>query len=166
MARWFRVLWLRIRQFFRPRKQELAPRVGRTDPQLNYLTTETLAKAKKVQAETHQDLGKILIDLGFADEREVHLARAHEAGIGFVDLDQASIDTDAISSVPERIAKNHEVFPVKKEGSNLFLAMSNPNNIQALDDVRAVSGCRVIPVMAIPGAIDDAIRRYYGESDL
>ena len=83
-------------------------------------------------------------------------------GYGFADLDRVQIESSAINVVPERIAKNHVVIPVKKEGTNLWLAMNNPNNIMALDDVKMSSGCRVIPVLALTSAIDDAIRKYYG----
>jgi type IV pilus assembly protein PilB len=63
--------------------------------------------------------------------------------------------------VPERVAKSHNVIPVKKQDNTLYLAMSNTNNLQAIDDVTMASGCRVVPVMAVPGAIDDALRKYY-----
>lgn len=72
------------------------------------------------------------------------------------------IESSALNVVPERIAKNHSVLPVKKDGTTLWLAMSNPNNIMALDDVKMASGCRVIPVLALAAAIDEAIRKYYG----
>lgn len=127
-----------------------------------YIKPEQLEEAKKVQHQTNQDLGKVIVELGFAGEREILLAKAQEQGIGFADLDRTQIESSAINVVPERIAKNHNVVPVKKEGTNLWLAMANTNNIQAMDDVRMVSGCRVIPVMAVPGAIEDAIVKYYG----
>ncbi|MCO5296460.1 MAG: Flp pilus assembly complex ATPase component TadA [Fimbriimonadaceae bacterium] len=132
--------------------------------QKEYLKPEQLDEAKKVQTQTKQDLGRVLVELGFVGEREVLEAKAQELGIPFVDLDRHSVESSAINVVPERIAKNHSVVPVKKEGTNLWLAMSNTNNIQAMDDVRMVSGCRVYPVMAVPGAIDDALRKYYGGS--
>ncbi len=130
--------------------------------QKEYIKPEQLEEAKKVQQQTKQDLGKVILELGFVGEREVLQAKAQEQGIGFADLDRTQIESSAINVVPERIAKNHNVVPVKKEEMNLWLAMANTNNIQAMDDVRMVSGCRVIPVMAVPGAIEDAIRKYYG----
>jgi len=129
-----------------------------------YLKPDQLEEAKKVQQQTKQELGKVILELGMVGEREVLLARAQEQGIGFADLDRTQIDSSAINVVPERIAKNHSVIPVKKDGSTLYLAMANTNNIQAMDDVRMVSGCRVVPVLAVPGAIEDALKKYYGGS--
>lgn len=132
-----------------------------------FINNDQLDQAKKVQEQTKQpNLGKVLIDLGFAGEREVLSAQAQEAGLPFADLDNVPVDRSAINVVPERYVKLHSVYPVKKEGITLFLAMQNPNNLQAIDDVQLASGCRVKPVIAVPGAIEDAIKRAYSsESD-
>ncbi len=128
-----------------------------------YLKREHLEEALKVQKQSGtKDLGRILVDLGFVGEREMMEAKAQERGLGFVDLDRHSVDSSAINVVPERIARAHNVVPVRKDGMTLYLAMSNDSNIEAQDQVRLVSGCRVVPVLAVPGAIEDAIRKYYG----
>lgn len=129
-----------------------------------FLKPEQLEEAQKVQAQTGQkDIGRVLTSLNFVGERELMQARAQEMGYGFADLDRMPpIESSALNVVPERIAKNHSVLPVKKDGTTLWLAMSNPNNIMALDDVKMASGCRVIPVLALAAAIDEAIRKYYG----
>ena len=127
-----------------------------------FLKQDQLAEAQKVQAQTKEDIGKVLSDLGFVGEREVMQARAQEAGIPFVDLDRITIDSGAINVVAERIVKNHNVIPVKKEGNQIWLAMPNVTNIQAQDDVRMSSGLKVLPVLALPAAIEDSIRKYYG----
>ncbi|GMV89118.1 MAG: pilus biosynthesis protein TapB [Chthonomonas sp.] len=133
--------------------------------QKGLLAKEQLDEALKVQQQTkNPDLGRILVELNFVGEREVVEARAQEAGMPFVDLDRTEIETSATNVVPERIAKLHTVIPVKKEGMQLLLAMANPRNIQALDDVKLASGCRVVPAMAVPGAIEDAIRKSYAGS--
>lgn len=130
--------------------------------QKGYLKPEQLEEAVKVQQQTKEpDLGRVLISLGIVGEREVLQAKAQEMGIGFVDLDRVNIESSAINVVPERIAKAHSVIPVKKDGQTLWLAMSNDKNIIALDDVKMASGCRVVPVLALPGAIEDAIKKSY-----
>lgn len=131
--------------------------------QKGYLKQEQLDEAQKVQQQTKEiDLGRVLVSLGMVGEREVLMAKAQEMGYPFVDLDRITIESSAINVVPERVVKNHSVIPVKKEGTQLWLATSNPNNIQAIDDVALASGCRVHPVFAIPGALEDAIKKYYG----
>lgn len=131
-----------------------------------YVTQEQLDEGKKVQTQSKvADLGRVLMDLGFVGERELMHAKAQEDGHPFVDLDRTEIASSAINVVPERIVKLHNVIPVKKEDTTIWLATSNPNNLQALDDVRLASGCYVKPVLAVPGAIEDAIKRYYSNSN-
>lgn len=128
-----------------------------------WVTQEQLDEALKLQAQTkNPDLGKILVTLNFVGEREVIHAQAQEAGLPFADLDNVQPESSAINIVPDRIAKQHNVVPLKKDGGVIYLAMANPNNIEAIDAVRFASACTVKPVVAVPGAIDDAIRRAYG----
>lgn len=134
--------------------------------QKQYLTPEQAQEAMKVQQQTGTaDLGKVILNLGYAAERHVLEGKAQEQGIGFVDLDKITIDSNVIAVVPERIAKNHTVIPVKKDGTTLWVAMTNTLNMQAEDDIRMVSGCRVIPVLAVPGAIEDALKKYYSAGE-
>jgi len=128
-----------------------------------YLKQEQYDEAQKVQQQTGQtDISKVLVALNMVGEREVLQAKAQEMGFAFADLDRITIDSTAINVVPERLVKSHSALPVKKDGTNLWVAMSNPNNLNALDDIKIASGCRVIPVVAVPGAIEDAIKKYYG----
>lgn len=130
--------------------------------QKGFLTKEKLEEAQKVQHQTKElDLGKVLVELGMVGEREVIQARAQEMNLGFVDLDRVTIDSSALNVVPERLVKNHSAIPVKKDGNALYVAMANDKNLQAIDDLQMASGCRVYPVLAVPGAIDDAIKKYY-----
>ncbi len=137
-------------------------------PMLQFLEEKGFLKpgqreeALKVQAQTNEsDIGKVLVQLGMVGEREVLQAKAQERAIGFVDIDRITIESNAVNAVPERIVKAHSVMPVKKEPDVLYLAMTNPDNIQASDDVRMACGLRVVPVLAVPGAIEDAIKKYY-----
>ncbi len=131
--------------------------------QKGFLKPEQLDEAQKVAQQTNQtDIGKVLVSLNMVGEREVAQAKAQEMGYPFTDLDRVTIDSSAINVVPDRIVKAHNAIPVKKDGMNLWVAMSNPNDIPALDNIKMASGCRVIPVVALPGAIEDAIKKYYG----
>lgn len=133
--------------------------------QKGFIKPEQLEEAKKVSQQTGQPLDRVLVSLNMVGEREVIQAKAQEMGMGFVDLDRIpTIDSSAINVVNEKIVKNHNAIPVKKDGMTLYVAMSNPNNIVALDDIKIASGCRVVPVLAVPGAIEDAIRKYYSGS--
>ncbi|GMU30979.1 MAG: pilus biosynthesis protein TapB [Chthonomonadaceae bacterium] len=127
-----------------------------------YITSAQLDEAKKVQQQTSEpDLGKVLVTLGMVGERAVLEGKAAESGYPFVDLDNVQIESNAINVVPERIVKLHSAIPVRKEGNNLWVAMANISDLRAQDDITMASGCRVHPVMAVPGAIEDAIKKYY-----
>jgi type IV pilus assembly protein PilB len=96
-----------------------------------------------------------------ASEREVLMARARETGYAFVDLDRITIDDDAIATVKAEIAHEHRFMPVKRQDNTLYLVMSNPNDLHALDEASVASGCRIIPVLATREAIEQSLHRYY-----
>ncbi len=130
-----------------------------------FLKQDQLDEANKVKEQTNAtDIGKVLVQLGMVGEREVLAAKAQEGGFAFVDLDRIQIESSAINVVREQVVKSHNVIPVKKQDNTLYVAMTNPNNLQAIDAVQLASGCRVVPVIAVPGAIEDAIKKYYGGS--
>jgi type IV pilus assembly protein PilB len=131
--------------------------------QKGYLKPEQLDEANKVKEQTKEtDIGKVLVQLGMVGEREVLQAKAQEMGYAFVDLDRVTIDSSALNVVREQIVKNNNVIPVKKQDNTLYVAMSNPSNLQAIDSVSLASGCRVVPILAGPGAIEDVNKKYYG----
>lgn len=131
--------------------------------QKGFLKPEGLEEAQKVAKQTNQaDISKVLLSMKLVGEREILQAKAQEAGMAFADLDRVQIDSAAINVVPDRIVKQHNAIPVKKDGQTLWVAMSKPGDIMAMDDFKMASGCRVIPVVAVPAAIDDAIKKYYG----
>jgi type IV pilus assembly protein PilB len=127
--------------------------------QKGFLKPEQLEEAQKVAKQTNQtDISKVLLSMKIVGEREILQAKAQEAGMAFADLDRVQIDSSAINIVPERIVKAHSAIPVKKDGQTLWVAMSKVGDIMAIDDIKMASGCRVIPVVAVPAAIDAAIK--------
>jgi type IV pilus assembly protein PilB len=129
----------------------------------NLLKPEQLEEATKVAQQTNQPLEKALVKLNFVGEREVAGAKAQEGGYAFVDLDRVTVESSALNVLPDRIARNRNVVPVKKDGNMLYVAMANPADVVALDDIKmATGGLRVVPVVALAAAIEDAIAKYYG----
>ncbi len=129
-----------------------------------YLTETQLEEARKAQQSTRGDLAKILVEMG-VDGRKVYEAKAHEMGVPFVDLSKFKPEPGAINIVPKHVATRHNVLPLRKQEQVLWVAMTDPNNIQASDDLRLVSRCTIKAVLAPPTDIEDAIGRNYG-SDL
>jgi type IV pilus assembly protein PilB len=85
---------------------------------------------------------KTLLDLGLGGEREVLQMRAREMGMAFVDLERTPIDAVAVAVVSKELCERHRVLPLKLVDRHLWVAMANPQSIQAIDELGRVSGCR------------------------
>ena len=126
------------------------------------ITIEQLNEAREAQKTAPGDLGQIMTDLGFADAKQVMQARARLMNIQFVDLSTQKIEANAIAAVPEHVVRRHNVLPVAKNGNRLQVAMSDTQNIKAMDDLRVVTrGLQIVPALALPDAIEDMINRHY-----
>lgn len=136
--------------------------VGEILLEKGFITADQLNQARDVQKSAPGDLGQILMTLGFATERDVVEGRALEMGIPFIDLLKHKPEPSAVNVVPQNVADKHKALPVKKDGNRLWVAMENPKNIMAVDDLRMVSKCLVQPMLAVPGDLSDALRQAYG----
>lgn len=131
-------------------------------PVPRFLNPDHLDLVRRLQEATKErDLVRVLSSLGLIGEREELQAKAQEAGIGFVDLDRVRSEPDAIACLSRILVTQHNVIPVKRDGSSLWLAMSDDRGGSILDAVREATGCQVIPVLATPSDIQSAIQRYY-----
>ncbi|MEN6371507.1 MAG: ATPase, T2SS/T4P/T4SS family [Armatimonadota bacterium] len=129
------------------------------------ITAEELAQARDAQRSAPGDIGRIIIDLGFATDKEVIKAKAEVSGMQFVDLSTQKIDESIATSIPERISKQHKLIAIGKVGGKMIVAMSDPGNPMALQDVRlVVGGAQIMTVLATEDDVDDAIRRIYKTS--
>ena len=129
------------------------------------ITQEQLAEALEQQQAQGRSLGRVLIDLGYVAERDLVKALADQIGMPFVDLANMTIDGRAATAVPESLTKRHTVLPIGYEDGKLVVAMSDPANVFALDDIRTVTGMDIKAVVATREDILDAIRRTSSMSD-
>ena len=126
------------------------------------ITQEQLDKALAVQKETHQRLGDVLMQNGFITERNLIDALQIQLGVEFVDLTAVSIPVELARYVPRNIARKFCVVPVKLVQDTLYLAMSDPLEFVAQEQVKAASRKKVIPMIATRQATEQAIARLYG----
>ena len=127
------------------------------------LTRDKLDEAIATQQSTKgSDLGKILVDLQYATEVDVYRTKAEADGNPFIDLTKHKPEASAINVVPESTVRKHNALPVRKDGQTLFVAMVDPRNIVALDDIRMISRCTVRALAAVPSDLEDAINKAYG----
>ena len=127
-----------------------------------YITAEQLNEARKVQKSSPGDIGKIMIELEIANEKQVAEARAESMGLTFVDLTNQKMDASVAASIPEHVARRHKVVPLGKNGSRIIVAVANPNDPLAIQDIRLSSGVQQIAIaLATEDDIMDAIDRLY-----
>lgn len=130
------------------------------------ITPEQLDKALNVQKKTGERLGKVLINLGYITEDSMIEVLEFQLGVPHIDLRSIQPNPEAAAAIPASLAERYQVIPIKKEGRKLTLAMVDPTNFYAIDDVRMVSGCEVEPVIAAEKEIVRAISETYGVKEL
>jgi type IV pilus assembly protein PilB len=112
-------------------------------------------------------LGRVLIEQGVLTESQLVAALASQIGLRFVDLSEFSVDGSAVGRVPGTVCRRHSAIPIAFEDGKLLVAMADPANVFALDDIRSLTGMDVKPVVATRGDVAAAIDRYYrADSDL
>src|SRR3990172_6348899 len=125
------------------------------------LTPEQLNKALAEQKGSTEKLGSILIKLGFINEEQLIGFLSRQYGVPSITLSQLEIDTEVLKLVPATIAKKYEVLPVRRMGNSLALAMADPTNVFALDDISFMTNLQVLPLVASQTAIKKSIDRNY-----
>jgi type IV pilus assembly protein PilB len=141
--------------------QPVSRRLGDLLVREGLIDNEQLARALQEQKGSNDKLGSILVKLSFVTEENLIGFLSRQYGIQSITLSQLDIDPDIIKLVPEQIARKYEVLPVKLQGNTLTLAMGDPTNVFALDDVGFMTNLQVIPAVASQAAIRQAIDRAY-----
>jgi type IV pilus assembly protein PilB len=129
------------------------------------LSEEQLEHALNEHRNTPKSLGRVLIDLGYIRERDLVRALAEQVGLEFVDLSEYQVDPGATTLLPEMIARRYRAIPIGEREGRLLVAMSDPANVYALDDIRAITNREVQPVVATATDIEQAIQKYAGMGD-
>jgi type IV pilus assembly protein PilB len=120
-----------------------------------------LRKAQELQKTNGDNLGKSLVKLGFMSDNDVTSFIAAQYNIPAIDLEQYAIEEDIIALIPREVADRHKIMPVSRAGTSLIVAMNDPTNLHAIDDIKFLTGYNVEPVVASEGAIEKAIEKYY-----
>ncbi|HKW90638.1 MAG TPA: type IV-A pilus assembly ATPase PilB [Methylomirabilota bacterium] len=128
------------------------------------ISTDQLQRALAEQKGSADKLGTILVRLGFITEDSLVSFLSKQYAIPAITVAQVDPDPDVLKLVPEQIAKKHGVLPIKRMGNTLTLAMADPTNVFALDDVGFMTGLQIQPVVASEAAIRKAFERLYETS--
>jgi len=124
------------------------------------LTREQLDRALEEHRNTPKSLGRVLIDLGYIRERDLVRALAEQVGLEFVDLTEYRIDPVLTSLLPEALSRRYRALPIGERDGKLLVAMSDPANVYALDDIRTMTGRDVQPVVATANDVEQAIQKF------
>ncbi|MEQ8226074.1 MAG: VIT domain-containing protein, partial [Candidatus Eremiobacterota bacterium] len=128
-----------------------------------YINEVNLEKAREESKQTGNSMEKVLVSLGYVTKKEILQVMGREIGVPFIDLDEIEIDPDAVKYLPEHMARRHKAVPVELQGSTLTLAMADPLNILAIDDIHLITGLNIEPAIASEDSIMRAISRPPGE---
>lgn len=133
------------------------------------ITAEQLQKGLELQKGSGRKLGETLVDEGITTEENIAKALSSQLGYEMVDLQDVSIDEEILNLVPPNILKKHKMIPFEysRTGMNVLrVAMSDPMNMAAMDDINIITNLQVEPVVATPRDVMLALDRYYGQAEV
>jgi len=124
------------------------------------LTEDQLMDAIDEQKQRGQSLGRTLVEIGLISESQLVRALAAQVGMEYVELSEFQVERAAVAMVPDSVCRRHTVLPIQIDGPILKVAMSNPGNVVAVDDIRQLTKMEILPVVAAYDDVLTAIDRY------
>src|SRR3954467_9430445 len=127
------------------------------------ITPEQLEQAMKAQKESpNSRLGSILVKLGFLTDEDVTNFLSRQYGVPAINLSYFEIDSSVVKLIPHDTAKRYQILPLSRVGASLTIAMVDPTNVFAMDDIKFMTGFNIEPVVASESAILEGIEKAYG----
>jgi type IV pilus assembly protein PilB len=128
------------------------------------ITAEQLEQATKLQKESHVRLASALVKLGFLTDEDVTNFLSRQYGVPAINLSYFEIDPAVIKLIPYETAKRYQILPLSRVGASLTIAMVDPTNVFAMDDIKFMTGFNIEPVVASESSIVEGIDKAYGTS--
>jgi type IV pilus assembly protein PilB len=125
------------------------------------ISLSQLRQAQDEQQKTGQNLGYALAKLGYVSDDEITSFLSQQYRVPTVNLEEYEIDAEILKLVPKEPCERHKVLPVSRTGNALIVAMADPTNLNAIDDLKFLTGYNIEPVIASETAIHNAIEKYY-----
>lgn len=145
-------------------RRVLAKKMGELLVDRKVITAQQLQEALKMQQAKGGLLGQVLVELGYATEEAVAQALTAQYGLPYLPLKNYTIDRELLRLIPENVARQYCLIPVDRMGETLTVAMADPLNSKAVEDVEMISRCCVQIFVATLSDVVDAIQRHYGDS--
>ncbi|HEX8254275.1 MAG TPA: type IV-A pilus assembly ATPase PilB [Thermoanaerobaculia bacterium] len=140
----------------------MSVRLGELLTKASLISQDQLKEALRLQKETGGKLGETLIKLGFVSEEDITECLSQQFGVPSINLQHFEIDASVIKLIPGDVARKYNILPVNKTGATITIAMADPTNVFAMDDIKFMTGYNVEPVVASELGIKAAIDNYYG----
>ncbi len=139
----------------------ITKRIGEVLLERGVITQPQLEQALAHQKEHGGLIGQILIQFRFITEEEIALSLTAQYGFPYLPLDNYEIDEGLASIVPEHVARQYCLIPIDRIGNALTLAMADPSNVQAIEDIELLTKCVVQTFVSTPSDIGKAIEKFY-----
>jgi type IV pilus assembly protein PilB len=143
----------------------MAGRLGQMLVNAKLITDEQLAQALSAQQRDGGRLGTNLVKLGFVDEDELVSFLSKQYGIPAVTLSDMDVDPNLCKLIPNDVVQKYQIMPINRTGATITIAMVDPSNVFALDDVKFMTGYNVEAVVASEAAIKGAINKFYDSAE-
>jgi type IV pilus assembly protein PilB len=130
------------------------------------ITQEQLDEALKVQKNTAgAKIGRVLVDLGYVAQTDIDRAYAEQLGYSYLELENTTIDAEVSKTLPQSVARRYKAVPIRRNGNRLVVALADPTNVFALDDIRLITGFEVEPMLASESDLETLIKNSDGHSN-
>src|SRR5688572_1018479 len=139
----------------------MAVRIGELLLKEKRITPAQLQEALNYQKSNGGKLGMNLVKLGFVTDEEITSLLSKQYGVPSINLSQFEIDAAVIKLIPSETANKYQIVPLSRSGATLTIAITDPTNVLAMDDIKFMTGYNVEPVVASETAVSEAIQRYY-----
>ncbi|MDD5437230.1 MAG: type II secretion system protein GspE, partial [Candidatus Omnitrophica bacterium] len=144
-----------------PARRIVSKHLGELLLERGIITEAQLEKTLKIQKEKGGLIGQILVTLGFVKEEEIAQALTIQYGFPYLPLECYDINKEAIKLIPENVAMQYNLVAIDKIGDLLTIAMSNPLNYQAIEDIETLTKCKVQVFVSTMTDINNAILKHY-----
>ena len=144
-----------------PIRRIVSKQLGELLLERGVLKKDELEKAARIQKEKGGLLGTILVAMGYATEEQIAQAITVQYGFPYLPLASYEIDQNLVQIIPENVARQYCLIGIDKIGNTLTIAMSNPLNMQAVEDIELMTNCRVQAFVSTMSDINNAIEKYY-----
>jgi type IV pilus assembly protein PilB len=125
------------------------------------ITVDQLEAAVSEQKKSGRRLGRVLVDRGVLTPEALLEVLSEQLGVPTARINAYTVNPEALTALPEKVARRHTAFPLQKTGTTLLVALAVPKDLTALDDLRFASGCEIQTVLALEDEIVSALNRYY-----